>query len=199
MRMIGITGGVGSGKSEVLSYLQEHYGGRAIEADRAGHLLMKKGGRCYRSIVELFGREVLDGEGELDRKKLGAIVFRHADLLEKLNRIVHPAVKNYILEETEKAREAGEKFVFLEAALLIEEKYDEICDELWYVYAEEGVRRERLKRSRQYSDEKIRDMMASQLTEEEFRRHCCFVLDNSGSFQATVQQLEQRMREYETV
>ena len=68
MRMIGITGGVGSGKSEVLSYLQEHYGGRAIEADRAGHLLMKKGGRCYRPIVELFGREVLDGEGELTEK-----------------------------------------------------------------------------------------------------------------------------------
>lgn len=199
MRMIGITGGVGSGKSQVLAYLREHYGGCAIEADKAAHLLMKKGGRCWQPVVELLGTEILDPAGELDRKKIGARVFRDRNLLEQLNAIVHPAVRSYILEEKQRAGKAGEKFLFLEAALLIEEKYDEICDELWYVYAEENVRRERLKASRQYSDEKITDMMGSQLPEQEFRRHCCFVLDNSGSFQETIRQLEQRMRTYEIV
>ena len=199
MRMIGITGGVGSGKSEVLSYLREHYGGRVIEADKAAHQLMKKGGRCWQPIVDLFGKEILDPQGEPGRKKMGGMVFRDRNLLDQLNAIVHPAVKEWILEERDRAREAGEKYLFLEAALLIEEKYDEICDELWYVYAEEGVRRERLKASRRYSDEKITDMMSSQLPEEEFRRHCCFVLDNSGSFRETARQLEQRMSTYENV
>ena len=81
--------------------------------------------------------------------------------------------------------------------MLVEEKYDVICDELWYVYAEEPVRVERLRKSRQYSEEKIRNMMASQLTEEEFRKACCFVLDNSGDFQHTARQIDQRMRQYE--
>ena len=199
MKIIGITGGVGSGKSEVLAYLREHYGGCVIEADRVGHLLIQKGGRCYRQVVELFGTEILDPAGEPDRKKMGALVFRDPALRERLNQIVHPAVRLEILEQIERAGRRGERFVFLEAALLIEEKYDEICDELWYVYAEEGVRRERLKKSRQYSDEKIRAMMASQLPEAEFRRHCCFVLDNSGSFPETSRQLEQRMRMYEAM
>lgn len=199
MRMIGITGGVGSGKSQVLSWLREHCQGEFLEADRVAHRLMARGGSCYAAIVELFGREILGEEGEIDRKKMGSRVFQDRELLKKLNAIVHPAVKAYIREAADRARARGDKFLFLEAALLIEEKYDEICDELWYVYAEEAVRRERLKKSRGYSDEKIDGMLASQLPEEEFRKHCCFVLDNSGDFSDTAKQLEQRMKIYENV
>ena len=199
MRMIGITGGVGSGKSQVLSWLREHCQGEFLEADRVAHRLMARGGSCYAAIVELFGRDILGKEGEIDRKKMGSRVFQDRELLKKLNAIVHPAVKAYIREAADRARARGDKFLFLEAALLIEEKYDEICDELWYVYAEEAVRRERLKKSRGYSDEKIDGMLASQLPEEEFRKHCCFVLDNSGDFSDTAKQLEQRMKIYENV
>lgn len=199
MRMIGITGGVGSGKSQVLSWLREHCQGEFLEADRVAHRLMARGGNCYAAIVELFGREILGEEGEIDRKKMGSRVFQDRELLKKLNAIVHPAVKAYIREAADRARTRGDKFLFLEAALLIEEKYDEICDELWYVYAGEAVRRERLKKSRGYSDEKIDGMLASQLREEEFRKHCCFVLDNSGDFSDTAKQLEQRMKIYENV
>ena len=124
---------------------------------------MARGGNCYAAIVELFGREILGEEGEIDRKKMGSRVFQDRELLKKLNAIVHPAVKAYIREAADRARTRGDKFLFLEAALLIEEKYDEICDELWYVYAGEAVRRERLKKSRGYSDEKIDGMLASQL------------------------------------
>lgn len=197
MRMIGITGGVGSGKSQVLSWLREHCQGEFLEADRVAHRLMARGGNCYAAIVELFGREILGEEGEIDRKKMGSRVFQDRELLKKLNAIVHPAVKAYIREAADRARTRGDKFLFLEAALLIEEKYDEICDELWYVYAEESVRRERLKASRQYSGEKIRQIMASQLTEEEFRRACCFTVDNSGSFSDTARQIDARMKRYE--
>lgn len=199
MRMIGITGGVGSGKSQVLSWLREHCQGEFLEADRVAHRIMARGGSCYAAIVELFGRDILGKEGEIDRKKMGSRVFQDRELLKKLNAIVHPAVKAYIREAADRARTRGDKFLFLEAALLIEEKYDEICDELWYVYAGEAVRRERLKKSRGYSDEKIDGMLASQLPEEEFRKHCCFVLDNSRDFSDTAKQLEQRMKIYENV
>ena len=173
MRTIGITGGVGAGKSEVMAYLQRQYEAAVIRADDVGHLLMERGNTCYDRILGLFGRAVLSGDGELDRKAIAGRVFREPELLKALNDI------------------------FLEAALLVEEKYDVICDELWYVYAEEPVRVERLRKSRQYSEEKIRNMMASQLTEEEFRKACCFVLDNSGDFQHTARRIDQRMRQYE--
>ncbi|MGO5548165.1 dephospho-CoA kinase [Wansuia hejianensis] len=197
MRTIGITGGVGAGKSEVMAYLQRQYEAAVIRADDVGHLLMERGNTCYDRILGLFGRAVLSGDGELDRKAIAGRVFREPELLKALNDIVHPAVKAYVLHAFEQERKKGRKFVFLEAALLVEEKYDVICDELWYVYAEEPVRVERLRKSRQYSEEKIRNMMASQLTEEEFRKACCFVLDNSGDFQHTARQIDQRMRQYE--
>lgn len=199
MRMIGITGGVGSGKSKVLSWLSEHCSGEFLEADRIAHSLMRRGGACYPAVLELFGEEVLGEDGELDRQKMGMRVFREPELRGRLNAVVHPAVKEFVCSRAEQARRKGEAFLFLEAALLIEEKYDEICDELWYVYAEESVRRERLKKSRRYSDQKIDDIMSSQLPEEEFRRRCCFVLDNSGDFSRTIQHLEQRMKMYENV
>ncbi|HBA63793.1 MAG TPA: dephospho-CoA kinase, partial [Lachnospiraceae bacterium] len=86
-----------------------------------------------------------------------------------------------------------------EAALLIEDKYDEICDELWYIYAGEEIRRERLKKSRGYSDEKIDSIFASQLSEEVFRSHCDVIIDNSGVFSQTKEQIRQRMQSYETM
>lgn len=199
MRMIGITGGVGSGKSQVMCWLRENQPGEYLEADKIAHRLMARGGACYEAVLKLFGEEILDGDGQLDRRKMGERVFREPKLREQLNAIVHPAVKEFVRRAAEAAVNRGEKFLFLEAALLIEEKYDEICDELWYVYAEEKVRRERLRSSRCYSEQKMDEMMASQLPEEEFRRHCCFVLDNSGSFQETVQQLKQRMSLYGNV
>lgn len=197
MRIIGITGGVGAGKSEVMACLQKQYGAAVIKADDVGHLLMKKGNVCYEEVRKLFGPEVLDPDEELNRKVISEKVFQTPELLEKLNGIIHPAVKAYILQAIEQERTEGRAFVFIEAALLIEEKYDEICDELWYVYAEESVRADRLRKSRQYSEEKIRNMMNQQLSEAEFRKACCFVLDNSREMEYTVRQIEQRMKQYE--
>ena len=196
MRMIGITGGVGSGKSQVLSWLREHCQGEFLEADRVAHRLMARGGNCYAAIVELFGREILGEEGEIDRKKMGSRVFQDRELLKKLNAIVHPAVKAYIREAADRARTRGDKFLFLEAALLIEEKYDEICDEIWYIYCEKEVRMERLRRDRGYSDERIRQVMENQLPDEEYEAHCDFQLYNDEDVAHTYLQIERRMRTY---
>ena len=199
MRVIGVTGGVGSGKSAVLNYIEAHFDARIVKADEVGHMLMMPWGKCFDPVVQLFGDWVVREDGSLDRQAIAQIVFKDPEMLKKLNAVIHPEVKKYIVKEIERSRKEETEFFFIEAALLLEEKYDEICDELWYVYAGEAVRRERLKKSRGYSDEKIDGMLASQLPEEEFRKHCCFVLDNSGDFSDTAKQLEQRMKIYENV
>ena len=199
MRKIGITGGVGAGKSEVMAYLAKQYGAVILRADDIGHEMMAKGSACYDRIIETFGREAVAEDGQINRPYLAERVFRDADQLQILNGIIHPAVRQAVEDSFAEEEKKGTPFVFLEAALLVEEKYGEICDELWYVYADEAVRAERLRASRHYSPEKIRNMMASQLSEEEYRRACTFTIDNSGDFCDTTRQIDQRMKTYETV
>lgn len=197
MKIIGITGGVGAGKSEVLNFIAERYDATVIEADQVGYLVMQPGKEAYGPVVDLLGPSVVKEDKTLDREKIAGIVFEDRKLLEKLNAIVHPAVKNYIRRAIQMEREMGTEIFVVEAALLIEDKYDEICDELWYIYADENVRMHRLMKNRGYSVDKIRGILANQLSEEEFESHCDFEIDNSGDFQDTVRQIEQRMRTYE--
>lgn len=194
MKIIGITGGVGSGKSEVMKYLERSCDCTLIRSDELGHTLMQKGNVCYEPVLALLGPGVLGPDGEFDRKAVASRVFSDPALLEKLNQITHPAIRHSILASIREADAAGRQFFFLEAALLIEEKFNEICDELWYVYADIAVRRSRLKESRGYSDEKIGKIMASQLPDAAFRNACQFVLDNSGSFQDTIRQIDSRIQ-----
>lgn len=182
MRTIGITGGVGSGKSSILDYLSAHYNCVIIKADELAGELKLPGKSCYDSLVSLLGAEVLTEDGTIDNKKMAKLVFQNEALLKQVNEIIHPKVKEEILKRINDLKAEGKiDFFFLEAALLIEDHYDEILDEIWYVYASEKVRRKRLKKSRGYSDEKIDSIMQSQLPEEEFRKHTDFVINNSGS------------------
>lgn len=199
MKVIGITGGVGSGKTEVLEYLAKNYECTVVQADEVAHLLMKPGKSCYRDIVALLGQDFTDNTGELDREKVSSVVFRDHELRKKINNIVHPAVKKYITKVIESEREEETPYVFVEAALLIEDKYDEICDELWYIYADEQIRRERLMEVRGYSAHKIDEIMASQLSEDEFEEHCNFTIDNSGDLENMMKRVDMRMNLYETM
>lgn len=197
MRTIGITGGVGAGKSKLLSYIGEHYNCRIVLADEVAHLVKEPGQSCYDPLVALLGEDVLLENGYIDKAKMAVKIFADENLLKAVNALIHPAVKQYILDEIAKEQEVGElEFFFLEAALLIEEKYDEILDELWFIYADECVRRERLKASRNYSDEKIDSIMRSQLSEDIFREHCKFVIDNSGAPEDAYRQIDDRLRGY---
>lgn len=109
---------------------------------------------------------------------------------------MHPAVKEYVLNAVKEAKKEGIFMLVLEAALLIEEGYGEICDELWYIYASEEVRRKRLKSSRGYSDEKIDSIFASQLKEAEYRRHCKGVIDNDGDIENTIASINKALSKY---
>ncbi len=181
---IGITGGVGCGKSAVLDHLASTTDCKIIISDDEAKKLYAQGSPIFGKIIEAAGEDVRGRDGELDRKKLAERLFARPDLREKINSIVHPAVMDLIDKAISEARQnGGHEFLFVEAALLIECGYREKLDELWYVYASEEVRRGRLKENRGYSDEKITGMMASQLSEAEFRTHCVRVIDNNGSME----------------
>lgn len=196
MRIIGVTGGVGSGKSSVLNYIECHHDARVVKADDVGHLLMMPGGKCYQPVIDLFGPGIVKKDESLNRELMAKIVFQSRHMLDKLNAVIHPAVKDYIKNEVEKARNEGVEFFFIEAALLIEDNYDEIYEELWYVYCEEAVRRERLRSDRGYSDEKIDELMENQLSEDEYEARSDFQLYNSEDAAHTHLQIERRIRKY---
>lgn len=196
MKLIGITGGVGAGKSQLLSYIEKNCNCRILMADNAAHTVKEPGQPCYERLVALLGTDILQQDGLIDRQKMAAAIFSKEDMLKKVNEIIHPAVKEYILSEIQKERAAGKKDAFfVEAALLIEDGYEQILDELWYIYADREVRRQRLKASRGYSDEKVAQIISSQLSEEEFRKHCKVVIDNSRSLSDTYMQIDERLKE----
>lgn len=195
MRTIGITGGVGAGKSELLAYIEKNYNSRILLADTVGHLVKEPGQPCYEKLVALLGKEILFPDGQIDRKAMAEKIFADPELLGKVNGILHPAVETYILEQIHLEQMRGTlDFFFIEAALLIECGYEDKMDELWYIYADREVRARRLKASRGYSDEKIQEIMDSQLSEEEFRRHCQVVIDNSGSLQDAYRQIDEILK-----
>ena len=160
MKFIGITGGVGAGKTEILK--------------------------------DMFSDEdIWNEDGSFDRKKLATVIFSDEKKRDALNGIVHPAVKKYIRTVADTERENGVlKILVLEAALLIEEHYDEICDELWYIYTREDIRKERLMRSRGYSPEKVQQIFDSQLQEAVYRKHCKVVIDNNGTVEDAIRQID---------
>lgn len=197
MLFVGITGGVGAGKSAILSYLSGHYRCRVMLADEIAHLLMEPGAVCYDKLRELFAEDdILKKDGQIDRPKMAAVLFSDAKKRELLNGIVHPAVKEYVLGQLEREREKQElDMLILEAALLIEEHYDAICDELWYIYTSEENRRIRLKENRGYSDEKIYSIFQSQMPEAAFRAFCTEEIDNNKTPEEAFVQIDKILKE----
>ena len=191
MKVIGITGGVGSGKSAVLAWMEQEYGACICQMDEVAKQLQKKGTECYDQIVAYFGEDILDEKKELDREKIADIVFTDKAKLEALNAIVHPAVKEEIKKKIRHEERKNTNLFILESALLIEDHYEEVYDELWYVYVKTEVRKNRLFYSRGYKESKIDDIMASQLTKEQFMKECDRVIDNNGVFAETMIQIDQ--------
>ena len=195
MITIGITGGVGAGKSTVLDFLEEQYQAYVMKADEIGHLVMEPGQSCYEPVIALFGRQIIKNDKTIDRRQVSDVVFSHPGMLEKLNQIIHPAVKQYIRDQLAVKKQQGQKVCVVEAALLLEDHYQEFCDTIWYIHTDEAVRRQRLAQNRQYSDEKTASIMWGQLSEAEFRRHCKVVITNNGDLEDTYQQINKIMGE----
>lgn len=195
MEFIGITGGVGAGKSMVLSFLSRQDATRVVLADELAAQLTGPHGRCLPAIRAAFaGEDIYTPSGELDRERMAKVIFSDDKKRDRINEIVHPAVKEEILAVVAAERKKGElSYLFFEAALLLEDGYDRICDRLWYIYASETTRRKRLRQSRGYSDEKVDAICASQLSEAEFRRRCQVVIDNDGEPEQTYVQIRRQL------
>lgn len=194
MKILGVTGGVGAGKSTILSYLEEQYQAFLILADEVGHDLMQVGEPVYKEVVQEFGTEILTEKKEIDRKILGKVVFEDKEKLQRLNQIVHPAVKIEILNRIETQRKYGKALLVVEAALFLEENYDAFCDETWYIYTNEENREKRLMESRGYSKERVEQIMKSQKQHEEFLARCQYMIDNNGTKEQTHLQIDKRMK-----
>lgn len=199
MRIIGITGGVGAGKSTVLTFLKEKYHAFVIQADEVGHIVMEPGEECYQPVTNLFGKASLKSDKTIDRKYISDVVFGKPDMLAQLNRIIHPVVKRYILKILEEQKAEGCRLCIVEAALLLEEHYEEFCDEVWYIHTDLEIRIDRLIKSRGYTREKALGIIENQATEEFFRSHTDYVVENNGDLKQTWKQIEEGVRRNETL
>lgn len=199
MKIIGITGGVGAGKSTVLAFLKEKYHAFVIQADEVGHIVMEPGEECYQPVINLFGKASIKCDKTIDRKYISDVVFGKPDMLAQLNGIIHPAVKRYILKTLEEQKAEGCRLCIVEAALLLEEHYEEFCDEVWYVHTDSEIRINRLIKSRGYTREKALGIIENQATEEFFRSHTDYVVENNGDLGKTWKQIEEGVRRNETL
>lgn len=189
MIVVGLTGGVASGKSFVASCFEE-LGAQRIDADLVAHDVLKTD-RVIDQIVDCWGNEILDDDGQIDRKRLGKIVFAGPDdtELDRLESIVHPEIRIRIRKQMEKLRESAlVEVLVLDIPLLFESEYDQYCDYVIFVDASQPVRRQRAK-LRGWADDELEKREMRQLPVEEKKRRSDVVIDNSGSKEATARQL----------
>lgn len=177
--IIGIFGGIGSGKSMVLDILKNDYKAYVIQADKKAHELYEVGENIYEELVKLCSDNILNADKSINRQVLGMLLYNDKELLNKVNSIVHPEVWKRIAKEA-KDKEKEYLLVVIEAAIL-PDKSNNIYDETWYIYSDEKIRRERLKKSRLYNDDQIDSIMSKQSSEEEYRRFCDRVIENNSS------------------
>ena len=176
--IIGLTGNIATGKSVVRRML-EHLGAYTIDADALSHRAIAKDAPGYEPVLEIFGKWILDSDGQINRSKLGGLVFRDMEALEKLENIVHPLVGQAIELLVQRA---GQRVVVIEAIKLIESELRSACDSIWVTYAPEEVQIERLVRKRGLSQEEARNRIHSQGAQSEKIERANTVIRNTGSY-----------------
>jgi dephospho-CoA kinase len=183
MRTIGLIGGIGAGKSVVRAELAA-LGAEVIDADRVGHSVYEPGTRGFDAVAEAFGPEVVGGDGRIDRRKLGALVFADPEKLAQLNAIVHPLIRAEIERRVDTARRsASVPAAVVEAAVLLEAGWDVLVDEIWLVVASRERVLERLAVGRGLSAAEVDARLARQMGDDERRRRADVIIENDGSLE----------------
>lgn len=191
MKIIGLTGSVGSGKSTVGAIMEQNFSVKMMMTDNVGHLAMESGQHSYQVIVEHFGTSILREDESIDRNVLSGIVFSDVTQLQVLNSIIHPWVKTYLKNDMKEEQKKGDiSYYVIESAILFQTQLDSMCDEVWYVDAKEEIRRERLKKNRGYSDRKVDSIMKQQQENEQWKLKCDKVIENNQGEDAILEQLE---------
>jgi len=189
-KVIGLTGGIGSGKSTVAKYLGE-LGAKTINSDDVGHDAFRRGSPMYDDVVAEFGKGVLGPDGEIDRKKLGAVVFNDRPKLDRLNNIMWPRMKEMVRQQIADYRRQGVKAVVVEVPLLIESGWTDLVEEVWVVVASEATVVRRLKEQRKQSEDESLRRIRSQLSNEERIKRADVAIRNDG----TPEEMKAKVRE----
>ncbi|MFN8642962.1 MAG: dephospho-CoA kinase [Candidatus Binatia bacterium] len=194
VRTVGVTGGIGSGKSSAVQILAG-LGAAVIDADRVGHEVYAPGTVGFAQVVAAFGANIVGADGAIDRKRLGPIVFADPAALARLNAIVHPLIRDEVGRRIVAARAAGPAPIVVEAALLIEAKWDALVDEVWLVVARREVIEQRLTAQRGMDPAAVAARMRAQLTDAARQARADVVIDNSGTRDELRAQVERLWRE----
>jgi len=189
MKVIGLTGGVGSGKSTVAEMFRE-LGATVIDADEAAHAVYAPGTPGFDAVVREFGEEYVR-DGAIDRRRLGTLVFNDAAALRRLNAIVHPLVREWMAARTVEAFDAGAEIVIQDVPLLYENDLEGLFSSVVLVYTPAAVQGERLVEGRGLPRERAESMIAAQMPIDEKRRRAHHVIDNSGTVEETRGQVEE--------
>ncbi len=189
MFVIGLIGGIGSGKSSVSAILHS-LGVEIIDADKVGHEAYNPNSEGWKKVISVFGQDIVGPENEIDRKKLGGIVFSDPSEMEKLNKLMHPIIHNLVEEKIKLLSHQGVKVVVLEAAILIEANWQDLTDEIWLAKSNQEVVIERVQLRNNFTREEIIKRIQSQMSNDEREKHSDIVIDNNG----TIEQLEEKVK-----
>lgn len=197
--VIGLIGGIGAGKSTVAAALVKH-GGRVVAGDPLGHEALEEP-IIRERVAEAFSeRDILTSEGKVDRKKLGRVVFPSPVERTRLEHLVHPYIEERIREEIEEAvADPAVKFVILDAAIMLEAGWDDVCDKLIYVDAPRPVRLARIQSQRGWTDADLANREAVQMPPEKKKSRADVVIDNGGRPEETIAQVHELVRRWKLV
>lgn len=189
--MIGIFGGVGSGKSIAADYLKSSYNAYVIKADEIAHRLYRKRQNGYKAIIRICGKNILDEDGNINREKLAGLLYNDQRLLNEVNASIHPMVYSKVSELIENCKKEGHhRLIVYEAALLPDGRL-EFIDESWNIYTPAEIRAQRLRNDRSYTDERIREIMSQQPDDEEYRQYCDMIVINDGEVGKMERQIDE--------
>ncbi|MBS4535933.1 dephospho-CoA kinase [Clostridium sp. D2Q-14] len=199
IKIIGLTGGIATGKTTVSRIIREK-GYPLIDADLVAREVVEVNEPAYREIVNIFGTSILLSNNNIDREKLGSIIFDNKNLRSKLNNIVHPRIYLKVKEYIEKYKKKGSKLIFVDIPLLIEvkndlEKENIRFDEIWLVYANKNQQIERLKERNNYTNEEAVSRINSQMDIEEKKKYCDRIIDNTKNIKYTIESIEKNISE----
>ena len=194
-RIIGITGGISSGKSTVTEFLRRQ-GYQVIDADQVVHELQEPGGRLYQALLSTFGSSILQEDGRLDRPKLGAMIFGNPQLLEQSSQIQNQIIREELAGRRDLLAEMEDIF-FMDLPLLFELQYEDWFDQIWLVDVTEETQLSRLMSRNALSQEEAEKRIAAQLSLQEKRKRADVLIDNNGSLEETRQQIRDALQKLE--
>ena len=187
-KIIGITGGIASGKSTVTNYLRQK-GYQVIDADQVVHELQAKGGKLYQALVRWLGSAILNEAGELDRPKLSQLIFSSQENLAKSSQLQNAIIRQELADRRDQLAKTEETF-FMDIPLLFEQDYADWFDEVWLVDVSKGTQLERLMARNNLSQEEAQQRIAAQLSLAEKRQRAEIVIDNNGALSDTLKQVQ---------